>query len=127
MAEAGHLAWLEGLPDAPADRIPADPAAWGDAVLKRKEFAASYHIAVVVDDAAQGVTHVVRGRDLYHATSLHRLLQHLLGLAAPRYHHHRLIAGDDGAKLAKSRGSPGLADLRAAGVSADEVRRMAAT
>ena len=69
----------------------ADPAAWGDVILARKETPTSYHLAVVVDDAAQGITDVVRGRDLFHATSVHRLLQVLLGLPQPRYHHHRLI------------------------------------
>jgi glutamyl-Q tRNA(Asp) synthetase len=122
-AAPGELFWREGW-DEPGD-VAADPAAWGDAVVRRKEFPASYHIAVVFDDAAQGVTHVVRGRDLYHATSLHRLLQALLGLSAPIYFHHGLITGGDGVKLSKSRGSPALADLRAAGLSAEEVRRMA--
>jgi glutamyl-Q tRNA(Asp) synthetase len=122
-AAPGPLSWREGWDD-PAD-VAAGPAAWGDAVIRRKEFPASYHIAVVVDDAAQGVTHVVRGRDLYHATSLHRLLQALLGLSAPAYLHHGLITGGDGVKLAKSRGSPALADLRAAGLTPEDVRRMA--
>lgn len=122
IAKAGPLVWLEGLPDEPGTEIPAIPAAWGDVVLRRKEFPASYHIAVVVDDAAQGVTHVVRGRDLYHATGLHRLLQALLGLPEPRYHHHGLIVGADGDKLSKSRNAPALADLRAQGVTAAEVR-----
>jgi glutamyl-Q tRNA(Asp) synthetase len=117
------LAWREGMGDAP--QVPAHPAAWGDAVLRRKEFPASYHIAVVVDDAAQGVTHVVRGRDLYHATSLHRLLQTLLALPAPTYLHHRLITDAGGEKLSKSRSSPALADLRAAGLPPEDVRRMA--
>ncbi len=119
----GSLTWREGW-DNPAD-VAADAAAWGDAVVRRKEFPASYHVAVVVDDAAQGVTHVVRGQDLYHATALHRLLQALLGLPAPSYLHHRLIMGGDGEKLAKSRSSPALADLRAAGLTPGEVRRMA--
>jgi glutamyl-Q tRNA(Asp) synthetase len=96
------LWWREG----DEDKVRTDPAAWGDAVLQRKEFPASYHIAVVVDDAAQGVTHVVRGRDLYSATSLHRLLQALLGLPAPSYFHHPLIKDAGGEKLSKSRSSP---------------------
>jgi glutamyl-Q tRNA(Asp) synthetase len=116
------LFWAEGPT---CERIAADPAAWGDAVLRRKEFPTSYHVAVVVDDAFQGVTHVVRGRDLFHATSLHRLLQALLELPAPDYRHHGLITGGDGEKLAKSRGSPALADLRAQGRTPEEVRRMA--
>jgi glutamyl-Q tRNA(Asp) synthetase len=122
---AGALSWQEGLPQAGYAAIPAEPLAWGDAVVRRKEFPASYHIAVVVDDAAQGVTHVVRGRDLYHATSLHRLLQVLLRLPAPHYHHHGLVVDPDGGKLSKSRSSPSLADLRAAGVTSRDVRRRA--
>jgi glutamyl-Q tRNA(Asp) synthetase len=120
----GGLTWREGW-DSPQE-VEADPAAWGDAVLRRKEFPASYHIAVVVDDAAQGVTHVVRGRDLYHATSLHRLLQSLLELPAPAYIHHALITDQDGEKLAKSRASQSIADLRAAGLTAHDVRSRAA-
>jgi glutamyl-Q tRNA(Asp) synthetase len=104
-------------------QVAADPARWGDAVLARKETPTSYHLAVVVDDAAQGVTHVVRGQDLEAATDLHVLLQRLLGLPTPAYHVHALIRDAGGDKLAKSRGSPGLAELRAAGVTADEIRR----
>jgi len=77
----------------------ADPARWGDAVIARKEVPASYHLAVVVDDAAQGVTHVVRGEDLHAATDIHRLLQILLDLPAPLYHHHRLITDESSRKL----------------------------
>ncbi|WP_417692069.1 tRNA glutamyl-Q(34) synthetase GluQRS [Roseibium sp.] len=95
-------AWDEG------QLIEADPAAWGDVVLARKDCPTSYHVSVVVDDAAQEVTDVIRGRDLYHATSVHRLLQELLGLPAPRYRHHRLIAANDGMKLSKSSGSQSL-------------------
>jgi glutamyl-Q tRNA(Asp) synthetase len=126
LAVAGPgLVWREGPPGRTPEIVSAEPSAWGDAVLKRKELPASYHIAVVVDDAFQGVSHVVRGRDLYHATSLHRLLQQLLSLPAPRYLHHRLIADGEGEKLSKSRGSPSLADLRAAGVGAQDVVAMA--
>ncbi len=103
--------------------VPADPAAWGDVVLARKDAPASYHLAVVVDDAAQGVTEVVRGHDLFHATSVHRLLQALLGLPEPRYHHHRLILDADGRKLSKSTAATGLRELRAAGASAADIRR----
>jgi len=122
---AGPLSWQEfgDRRDGPAETILADPAAWGDVVLAGKFVPASYHLAVVVDDALQGVTDVVRGRDLYHATSVHRLLQSLLGLPAPRYHHHRLITGPDGRKLSKSRGSEGLVKLRAEGASVAEIRR----
>jgi glutamyl-Q tRNA(Asp) synthetase len=122
-AASGPLFWLE---DGQTERIVAQPALWGDAVLRRKEFPASYHIAVVVDDAAQGVTHVVRGRDLFAATAIHRLLQALLGLPEPRYRHHALIRDAEGAKLSKSLGSRSLADLRAAGATPADVRRLAA-
>jgi glutamyl-Q tRNA(Asp) synthetase len=100
----------------------AEPARWGDVVLARKEIPTSYHLSVVVDDALQGVTHVARGRDLEAATDVHVLLQSLLGLSSPRYHHHALIRDRAGDKLSKSLGSPALADLRAQGVSAAEIR-----
>ncbi|MCF6368758.1 tRNA glutamyl-Q(34) synthetase GluQRS [Rhizobium halophilum] len=103
--------------------VEADPSAWGDVVLSRSDAPSSYHLSVVVDDASQGITHVVRGMDLFHATSLHRLLQELLGLHEPVYHHHRLIKGEDGRKLSKSNGSTALSDLRQAGVSPAQIRR----
>ncbi len=103
--------------------VPCDPTRWGDVVLARKDTPASYHLAVVVDDALQGVTDIVRGRDLFCATSLHRLLQRLLDLPEPRYRHHDLVLDDEGEKLAKSRGSTALRGLRAAGLSAEDVRR----
>jgi glutamyl-Q tRNA(Asp) synthetase len=99
------------------------PEAWGDVVLARKDIGTSYHIAVVVDDARQGITHVVRGRDLFHATSIHRLLQHLFALPEPRYFHHQLLGDEAGRKLSKSLGSRSLADLRKQGVSAADVRK----
>lgn len=102
--------------------IPADPMAWGDVVLARRDVPTSYHLSVVSDDVAQSVTHVVRGRDLYHATSVHRLLQALLGLCEPVYHHHALLLDADGRKLAKSAGSPAIADLRAAGATPADIR-----
>jgi glutamyl-Q tRNA(Asp) synthetase len=120
---SGPLSWTEtgaGL----HETIAADCAAWGDVVLLRKEVPTSYHLSVVVDDARQGITHVVRGRDLYHATSVHVLLQRLLGLPSPLYHHHRLILGPDGRKLSKSRGSESLHTLRTAGATPDDVRRL---
>lgn len=104
--------------------IAADPAAWGDVVIARKEVPTSYHLAVVVDDALQGVTHVARGRDLFHATGVQRLLQELLGLSPPLYLHHDLVLGDDGRKLSKSRRDTGLAALRAAGLTPVDVGRM---
>jgi glutamyl-Q tRNA(Asp) synthetase len=103
--------------------VPADPGQWGDVVLARKDTPASYHIAVVVDDALQGVTDIVRGRDLFFATSLHRLLQRLLDLHEPRYRHHGLVLDEGGEKLAKSRGSATLRALREAGASAGDVWR----
>lgn len=101
----------------------ARPERWGDVVLQRKDVPTSYHLSVVVDDAAQGITHVTRGRDLEAATDIHVLLQMLLGLPSPLYHFHRLLLGDDGAKLSKSKGSPGLRDLRAEGWTQADVRR----
>ncbi|OEC97951.1 MULTISPECIES: tRNA glutamyl-Q(34) synthetase GluQRS [unclassified Rhizobium] len=103
--------------------IPADPAAWGDVVLSRSDAPSSYHLSVVVDDAVQGITHVVRGLDLFHATSIHRLLQTLLGLPEPLYHHHRLVLGEDGKKLSKSIGATGIAEWRRQGLSPAELRR----
>ncbi|HRK23723.1 MAG TPA: tRNA glutamyl-Q(34) synthetase GluQRS [Beijerinckiaceae bacterium] len=103
-------------------RIAAEPALWGDVVLGRKEVPTSYHLSVVLDDAMQGVTDIVRGRDLFSATSIHRLLQVLLDLPEPRYRHHRLLTDSDGLKLAKSRSSPALRQLRSEGVSAADLR-----
>ena len=98
MARAGALSWTETGqgPGGETGAVAATPAAWGDVVLARKETPTSYHLSVVVDDALQGVTHVVRGQDLFCATSVHRLLQALLGLPAPAYHHHRLMLDADG-------------------------------
>ena len=98
-----------------AATVAADPLAHGDVVLARKDAPASYHLAVTVDDAAQGVTDVVRGVDLFAATHVHRLLQALLGLPTPRYHHHALLVGPDGERLAKRHGAPTLAALRERG------------
>lgn len=122
LAQVGPLAWEEtGLQ---ASRVAAAPEAWGDVVLARKETPTSYHLAVVVDDALQGVSHVVRGEDLFWSTSVHRLLQALLGLPAPVYHHHRLIRDADGRKLAKSTHATALRELRAQGLTPADVRRM---
>lgn len=102
--------------------VATEPARWGDVVLARKDVPTSYHLSVVVDDALQGVSHVVRGRDLEAATDIHAVLQRLLGLPAPRYYFHRLLLDDDGQKLAKSRLSESLDELRASGVSAADIR-----
>jgi glutamyl-Q tRNA(Asp) synthetase len=111
------------------DRAPqtveACPERWGDAVIVRKDIAASYHLAVVVDDAWQGVTHVTRGCDLLAATGLHRLLQVLLGLPAPVYRHHRLIVDAAGRKLSKSAHDTSLRSLRDGGATPGEIRRLA--
>lgn len=100
----------------------AHPEHWGDVILGRKDIGVSYHIAVVVDDALQGVTHVTRGRDLFHATSIHRLLQCLLDLPEPLYHHHPLISDETGRKLSKSLGDRSLRSLREEGMTADDIR-----
>jgi glutamyl-Q tRNA(Asp) synthetase len=102
--------------------IDIDASAWGDAVIAKRRVGSSYHIAVVTDDALQGVTHVVRGKDLEAATPLHLLLQRLLGLPSPNYHHHGLILDETGEKLSKSRGSTSLRHLRMAGTTASEIR-----
>ncbi|RST86140.1 tRNA glutamyl-Q(34) synthetase GluQRS [Aquibium carbonis] len=104
--------------------IVADPAAWGDVVIARKDVPASYNLCVVVDDAIQGITNVVRGRDLFHATSVHRVLQDLLGLPAPSYHHHDLLLGEDGRKLSKSRGDTALRALRDIGATPGDIARL---
>lgn len=103
--------------------VEADPSRWGDVVLARKDCPTSYHLSVVLDDALQGVTHIVRGQDLFEATSIHRLLQNLLGLPQPLYHHHRLLRDEGGEKLSKSRGTIGIKTLRETGVTPDEIRR----
>lgn len=105
-----------------ASRVTADPAGWGDVVLARREMPTSYHLAVVVDDGLQGVTHVVRGADLEAATDIHVVLQQLLSLPTPLYHFHPLLRDETGQKLAKSRLSESLADLRARGVTAAQIR-----
>ena len=116
---------MERIDDDSADRaVVATPAAWGDVMLGRKETPTSYHLSVVVDDALQGVTHVVRGQDLAPATGVHRVLQTLLDLPAPLYRHHRLILGPDGQKLAKSTGATALRALRAKGATPADIRRL---
>jgi glutamyl-Q tRNA(Asp) synthetase len=124
-ARVGQLNWIERGegPNGASGAVAANPAAWGDVIIARKETPTSYHLAVVVDDALQGVTEVVRGQDLFWSTSVHRLLQQLLGLPQPAYRHHRLIRDAAGQKLSKSTEATGLRELRAAGVSPAEVRR----
>jgi glutamyl-Q tRNA(Asp) synthetase len=111
--------------DHDAGRIAVDPLLFGDVVLARKEMPASYHLAVTVDDALQGVTLVTRGVDLLLSTHIHRLLQALLGLATPAYWHHRLIINAAGARLSKRDGALSLRALRAAGHTPEQVRKMA--
>jgi len=126
IARAGELAWMEAGqgPNGDCGPVRATPAVWGDVVLARKEAPTSYHLSVVVDDVLQGVTDVVRGQDLFHATSVHRLLQALLGLPAPTYHHHRLLLDAEGKKLSKSTQATGLRELRAQGTAPVDIRRM---
>lgn len=125
MALAGaNLGWLEMADTGEIKRIPADPARWGDVILSRSDAPGSYALCVVVDDAAQQITHVVRGLDLYHATSVQRLLQVILGLPEPVYRHHRLILDEDGNKLSKSNGSVALSALREAGMTPSDIRRL---
>jgi glutamyl-Q tRNA(Asp) synthetase len=119
MARTDPLTWNED-----GREIGADPAVWGDVILARKDSPTSYHLSVVVDDAAQGVTDVVRGQDLFAATAVHRVLQELLGLPAPRYRHHRLIPDSEGKKLSKSTRATGLRELRAQGKTPVDIRQM---
>ena len=109
---------------APAMPVPVDASAWGDVVLARKDTPTSYHLSVVVDDARQGITDVLRGQDLYHATSVHRVLQDLLGLPQPRYRHHRLILDEDGRKLSKSTQATSLRSLSENGLTHVQLRKL---
>jgi len=118
---AGSLTWC----DLGEGEVAADPQSLGDVVLARKETPTSYHLAVTLDDALQGVTLVTRGRDLFHATHLHRLLQALLGLPVPDWHHHALLADESGQRLAKRHDALSIRALRAAGKLPEEVRAMA--
>ncbi|TIX59911.1 MAG: tRNA glutamyl-Q(34) synthetase GluQRS, partial [Mesorhizobium sp.] len=127
MARVGtDLSWLEFSDErlSATRTVHARPQDWGDVIVARREIPTSYHLAVVVDDALQGVSHVVRGQDLYSATGVQRLLQEILGLPQPSYFHHRLVLGPDGRKLSKSLRDTGLAALREAGASPADVRRL---
>src|ERR1700752_871100 len=127
IAHAGSLAWTEQgeVPSCETGTVTARPQAWGDVILARKETPTSYHLSVVIDDALQGITHVVRGQDLFWSTSVHRLLQRLLGLSQPAYRHHRLVFDAAGRKLSKSTEATGLRELRARGATPTDIRRMA--
>jgi glutamyl-Q tRNA(Asp) synthetase len=126
VARAGVLTWNDtGMgPQGQSGVVAAAPQMWGDVVLARKEAPTSYHLAVAIDDALQGVTDVVRGQDLFWSTAIHRLLQALLGLPEPSYHHHRLILDAGGRKLSKSTLATSLRELRASGATPADVRRM---
>lgn len=123
---AGPIAFTEIGPERPGEHpvAPLDLAVAGDVVLARKDIGTSYHLAVVVDDGAQEITHVVRGLDLFEATPIHRLLQALLDLPAPLHHHHRLIRDDTGRRLAKRNDARALARYRADGATPSDLRRL---
>lgn len=123
VALAGRLSWRENGIGGESRLVEANPAIWGDFVIARRDVPTSYHLAVVVDDADQGVTHVVRGRDLFLATAAHRLLQALLGLPEPVYRHHRLITDATGKKLSKADRATALRALREAGATVGDIRR----
>lgn len=122
LARTGPLLWT----DEEAGAVPVDPLALGDLIIKGRDRPASYHLAVVVDDAAQGVTHVVRGRDVFASTHAHRTLQALLGLPSPHYRHHGLVVDAAGKRLAKRSAGLSLAELREQGMDggrlADDLR-----
>ncbi|MGB8608661.1 tRNA glutamyl-Q(34) synthetase GluQRS [Bradyrhizobium sp.] len=125
-ARAGELTWIEHGegPDGETGSVAARPQAWGDVILARKETPTSYHLSVVLDDSLQGVTEAVRGQDLFWSSSVHRLLQRLLGLPQPAYRHHRLVLDGAGQKLSKSTEATGLRELRAGGSTPADIRRL---
>ena len=125
-AQANHLTWTEHGegPGGETGVVSAQPQAWGDVILARKETPTSYHLSVVIDDALQGITDVVRGRDLFWSTSVHLVLQRLLGIPQPVYRHHRLIEDASGHKLSKSTQATGLRELRGQGATPAEIRRL---
>ena len=122
----GGSAWIEQGegPEGETGLVAGRPEAWGDVILARKETPTSYHLSVVTDDALQGVTEVVRGEDLFWSTSVHRLLQQLLGLPQPAYRHHRLVLDAAGRKLSKATQATGLRELRAGGATPGDIRRL---
>ncbi|ATU90618.1 tRNA glutamyl-Q(34) synthetase GluQRS [Phyllobacterium zundukense] len=123
IAQIGEpLSWSETAPE--KHTVEARPQDWGDVIIARKDMPTSYHLSVVIDDALQGITHVVRGRDLFHATSVHRLLQRLFGIEPPVYHHHALVLDLDGEKLSKSRKDTALRELRSQGETRQEIYRL---
>ena len=117
-----QLVWLE-TGSGRFETITAMPSLWGDVVMARKDTPTSYHIACTLDDAFQGITHIVRGEDLFHATAIHRLLQTLLDLPEPTYHHHKLIRDKTGRKLSKSEKDTSIRSLREAGVTQADIRK----
>jgi glutamyl-Q tRNA(Asp) synthetase len=125
-ARTGDVGWIEQGegPDGETGAVTARPQAWGDVILARKETPTSYHLSVTIDDALQGVTDVVRGQDLFWSTSVHLLLQRLLGLPQPVYRHHRLVLDAEGRKLSKSTAATGIRELRAAGATPADTRRL---
>lgn len=124
-ALAPGLGWTEhgDGPGGETGAVAARPEDWGDVILARKETPTSYHLSVVIDDALQGVTEVVRGADLFWSTSVHRLLQQLLGLPQPAWRHHHLVRDGEGRKLSKSSAATGLRELRAGGATPADIRR----
>jgi glutamyl-Q tRNA(Asp) synthetase len=125
-ARVSDLGWIEHGrgPDGETGAVTARPQAWGDVILARKETPTSYHLSVAIDDALQGVTDAVRGQDLFWSTSVHLLLQRLLGLPQPAYRHHRLVLDGEGRKLSKSSAATGIRELRAGGATPADIRRL---
>ncbi len=126
IGRVGPLTWSEAGhgPAGETGDVSAAPQAWGDVILARKDVPTSYHLSVVMDDALQDVTQIVRGQDLFWSTSVHRVLQTLLGLSVPAYRHHRLMLGADGRKLSKSTHATALRTLRADGKMPADIRKM---
>lgn len=126
LAQVSDLSWVEhgAGPNGETGVVAARPQAWGDVILARKETPTSYHLSVVIDDALQGVTDVVRGQDLFWSTSVHRLLQSLLGIPQPAYRHHRLVLDSAGQKLSKSTRSTALRELRREGATLADIRSL---